>query len=85
MRRTTPQRIAPQRLQLLLRNVATVLVQHGNLQRGQVLVAGEVWAKIRTLLSDSGKLVEGAGPSTPVLTAGWRQLPMGGDLCLQVM
>lgn len=71
-------------LPLLLRSVATVLVQHGELKRGQVLVAGEVWGKIRTLLSDSGKPVERAGPSTPVLTAGWRQPPMGGELCLQV-
>ena len=61
-----------------------MLVQHGQLKRGQVLVAGEVWAKVRTLFNDSGKRVEEAGPSTPVLTAGWRELPSAGELCLQV-
>ena len=69
----------------LCRSVATVLVQHGQLKRGQVLVAGEVWAKIRTLLNDSGKRLNEAGPSMPVLTAGWRELPAVGELCLQVL
>ena len=65
--------------------MATVLIQDGCLQRGQVLVAGEVWAKIRTLLNDSRAQVKKAGPSTPVLTAGWRELPLIGEQCVQVL
>lgn len=46
--------------------VSTALVQHGNLQVGDIVLAGSAWGKVRRLLSDQGKELKLAGPSTPV-------------------
>ncbi|GBP22863.1 Translation initiation factor IF-2, mitochondrial [Eumeta japonica] len=63
---------------------ATVLVQRGTLRKGDVLVAGLGWAKVRALYSADGKPLESAPPSTPVSVIGWRELPSAGDQVLQV-
>ncbi|KAI8916813.1 P-loop containing nucleoside triphosphate hydrolase protein [Entophlyctis helioformis] len=64
-------------------NVATVLVRRGTLRPGSVLVAGNVWCKVRRLLDENGSEVEQAGPSTPVEVMGWKELPQAGDSVLQ--
>ena len=47
-------------------------------------MAGEVLGKIRTMMDWSGQIMKEAPPSIPVLTAGWRELPIVGEKCLQV-
>ncbi len=64
--------------------VATVLVQHGTLRLGNVLVAGTVWGKVRRILGEGRVTVRTAPPSTPVLTVGWKEVPVAGDKCVQV-
>ncbi len=61
-----------------------MVIQHGTLCVGDVLVAGEAWCRVRTMLDDGGGRITQAPPSTPVLTTGWRNMPLAGDICLQV-
>lgn len=59
--------------------VATVLVQRGTLKVGEPLVAGSSWGRIRALVSDSGELVDSAGPSFPVQVLGLSSVASAGD------
>jgi len=59
--------------------VATVLVQEGSLQRGDVFVAGTISGKVRALMDDRGRTVKVAGPSHPVEVMGFDALPDAGD------
>ncbi len=59
--------------------VATVLVQRGTLRGGDIVVAGAEWGRVRALLSDVGKPVTEAGPSTPVEVLGFNGTPDAGD------
>lgn len=52
--------------------IATVLIRRGTLRRGDFIVAGSTWARVRTLRNDAGELVEEAPPGTPVQIDGWR-------------
>ncbi len=61
-----------------------MVVEQGTLKRGDVLVAGQSWGKMRVLLDESRKSVKEAPPSTPVLTVGWKELPAAGDQVIQV-
>ena len=58
---------------------ATVLVQGGTLHQGDVLIAGTTVGRVRTMTNDKGKLIEKAGPSTPVEITGLSEVPMSGD------
>ena len=60
--------------------VATVLVQHGTLRRGDIFVAGEQYGKVRALINDKGERVEEAGPSVPVEVLGLNGTPEAGDV-----
>ena len=60
--------------------VATVLVQHGTLKRGDIFVVGEQWGKVRALINDRGERVEEAGPSVPVEVLGLNGTPEAGDV-----
>jgi translation initiation factor IF-2 len=60
--------------------VATVLVQHGTLRRGDIFVVGEQWGKVRALLNDKGERVDEAGPSVPVEVLGLSGTPEAGDV-----
>ena len=61
-------------------SVATVLVQKGTLKRGDIVVAGDEWGKVRALIDYKGKqLKTGAGPSTPVEVLGLQGTPGAGD------
>jgi translation initiation factor IF-2 len=59
--------------------LATVLVQTGTLKVGDYLVVGSVRGRVKALLSDSGKRVQSASPSTPVEILGLNDLPNAGD------
>ena len=60
--------------------VATVLVQRGTLQQGDIFVVGEQWGKVRALINDQGKRVDAAGPSVPVEVLGLNGTPEAGDV-----
>ncbi len=59
--------------------VATVLVQNGTLKVSDVIVAGAVSGRVRTMLNDRGKPVRRADPATPVAVHGLSGLPNAGD------
>ncbi|MFN8015582.1 MAG: translation initiation factor IF-2 [Acidimicrobiia bacterium] len=59
--------------------VATVLVKKGELNIGDVVVAGQGWGKIRAMFKDDGTAVETAHPSDPVLVLGLSHVPLAGD------
>jgi len=59
--------------------VATVLVQSGTLRKGDVLLAGQEYGKVRALLDENGSPVEEAGPSIPVEVLGLSGSPSAGD------
>lgn len=59
--------------------VATMIVQHGTLRRGDALVAGPVSGRVRAMLDHTGAQLKEAGPSTPVLVMGWGDVPTAGD------
>ena len=59
--------------------VATVLVQHGVLKRGDVVIAGTAIGHVRAMTDHLGKTVKEAGPSVPVEITGLSEAPEGGD------
>ena len=59
--------------------VATVLVQQGTLRKGDVIVAGSVYGKVRVMTDDKGTPVLKAGPSAPVEIIGLNGCPEAGD------
>jgi len=59
--------------------VATVLVQRGTLNTGDIVVAGSEWGRVRALISDLGAQVKSAGPSVPVEILGFNGTPEAGD------
>ncbi len=59
--------------------VATVLVQSGTLRRGDVVLAGSSFGRVRAMLDEDGKPVNEAGPSIPVEIQGLTEVPQAGD------
>ena len=59
--------------------VATVLVQSGTLKRGDVLLAGAAFGRVRAMLDEAGKSIAEAGPSIPVEIQGLSDVPAAGD------
>ena len=59
--------------------VATVLVQNGTLKRGDMVVAGSFFGKVRAITDEAGKQVKDAGPSIPVEILGLNGTPNAGD------
>ena len=59
--------------------VATVLVQAGTLRKGDILLAGQEFGRVRSLFDHNGQAVEEAGPSTPVEVLGLTGTPNAGD------
>jgi translation initiation factor IF-2 len=59
--------------------VATVLVQQGELKKGDYLVCGVQYGRVRALFDETGSQVDGAGPSIPVQVLGLSGVPDAGD------
>ena len=59
--------------------VVRLLVEQGHLAPGQYLVAGTAYGRVRTLQDFSGKTIKSAGPSTPVIVTGFKDLPEFGN------
>ncbi|MBU5426573.1 translation initiation factor IF-2 [Tissierella pigra] len=64
--------------------LATVLVQKGTLQVGDMVVSGSSFGRVRAMLDDKGKRVKKAGPSTPVVILGLSEVPNAGELLYAV-
>jgi translation initiation factor IF-2 len=59
--------------------VATILVQSGTLKRGDVVLAGSSFGRVRAMLDENGKSVTEAGPSFPVEIQGLTEVPSAGE------
>lgn len=59
--------------------VATILVQSGTLNRGDVVLAGASYGRVRAMLDENGKPIQSAGPSIPVEIQGLTEVPSAGD------
>ncbi|MBZ8139794.1 translation initiation factor IF-2 [Rubrivivax gelatinosus] len=59
--------------------VATVLVQSGTLKKGDVVLAGSSYGRVRAMLDEDGKNTESVGPSMPVEIQGLTEVPQAGD------
>ena len=59
--------------------VATILVQSGTLKRGDNLLAGSVFGRIRAMTDENGKNINEAGPSIPVEVQGLSDVPVAGE------
>ena len=59
--------------------VATLLVQSGTLQRGDIVLTGAVYGRVRAMLDENGKPVQAAGPSIPVEIQGLSEVPNAGE------
>ncbi|MGH2735009.1 MAG: translation initiation factor IF-2, partial [Actinomycetota bacterium] len=59
--------------------VASVLVKRGTLYKGDAMIAGVAWGRVRAMLDERGNEVDEAGPGVPVQILGWQALPDAGD------
>lgn len=59
--------------------VASILVQSGTLKKGDVILAGAAFGRVRAMLDENGRQVESAGPSIPVEILGMTEVPQAGD------
>ena len=59
--------------------VATLLVQSGTLQQGDMIIAGEEYGRIRNMFDETQQSIESAGPSSPAVVLGLSKTPNAGD------
>jgi len=59
--------------------VATLLIQSGTLNRGDIVLTGAVFGRVRAMLDENGKPVQAAGPSIPVEIQGLSEVPNAGE------
>jgi translation initiation factor IF-2 len=59
---------------------ATLLIQNGTLKRGDSIVVGTTWGRIKAMFDYEGKPIKKAGPSTPVVVLGLNEVPKAGDI-----
>ena len=64
--------------------IATVLVQQGRLSKGDMLLTGEEFGRVRAMFDENGKEVEHAGPSTPVVVLGLSGAANAGEEAMVV-
>ncbi len=64
--------------------VATILVQSGTLRKGDVLLVGKEYGRVRALFDENGKPVNEAGPSIPIQVLGLSGAPEAGDSAIVV-
>jgi translation initiation factor IF-2 len=60
--------------------IATLLVQNGTLESGDIIVAGTAYGKLKAITDFKGKPIKKAGPSTPVAVMGLSDVPSAGDV-----
>ncbi len=61
-------------------SLATFLVQNGTLEVGDVIVAGNIWGRIKAMFNEQGEQIREAEPSTPVEVLGLSGVPNSGDI-----
>ena len=59
--------------------VATILIQSGTLKRGDVVLAGAVFGRVRAMLDEAGHQIQEGGPSIPVEIQGLSDVPLAGE------
>jgi translation initiation factor IF-2 len=59
--------------------IASVLVRNGTLRRGDVVLCGHTWGRVRAMADDRGRLLKEAGPATPIEIYGLPDVPEAGD------
>jgi translation initiation factor IF-2 len=59
--------------------VATVLIQSGTMKRGDAVLVGSVFGRVRAMLDETGKTINEAGPSIPVEIQGLSEVPVAGE------
>lgn len=64
--------------------MATILVQEGTLKKGDILLAGQEYGRVRAMFDENGAPIEAAGPSIPVVVLGLSGTPLAGDEALVV-
>jgi len=64
--------------------VATAIVKEGTLKKGDYIVYGVNYNKVKTLMDDSGNVIQSAGPSIPVEIIGFESIPEVGDVIIAV-
>lgn len=63
-------------------SVATVLVEKGTLNKGDVVLVGSVYGRVRAMFNSKGKKINQAGPSVPVEILGLNETPQAGDILI---
>ena len=58
---------------------ASVIVDKGTLKKGDALLCGDVYCRVKSILDDKGQILKSAPPSTPVKVLGWSSVPSAGD------
>lgn len=64
--------------------VATILVKSGTLRKGDILLTGHEYGRVRAMLNEAGKSIDEAGPSIPVVVLGLSGTPNAGDVAVVV-
>jgi len=59
--------------------VATIMIQSGTLRRGDIVLAGSAYGRVRAMLDENGKAINEAGPSIPVEIQGLTEVPAAGE------
>lgn len=59
--------------------VATILVQSGTLRKGDIVLAGMQWGRVRAMFDEAGRQIAEAGPSIPAVVVGLQGTPNAGD------
>lgn len=83
-RRTAEGVVVEGRLDRSRGSTATLLVQEGTLQAGDSIVVGLTYGKIRAMFDYTGATLDKAGPSTPAVVIGLRDVPAAGDTFIAV-
>ncbi|EDO16860.1 hypothetical protein Kpol_1024p13 [Vanderwaltozyma polyspora DSM 70294] len=68
----------------MMGNVGTVLVKKGTLRKGDILVCGNTYCKVKNMLTESHNQTNEALPSQAITVLGWKDLPIAGDEVIQV-
>ncbi|NCF61776.1 MAG: translation initiation factor IF-2 [Gammaproteobacteria bacterium] len=64
--------------------IATLLIQQGTLRRGDMILAGQEYGRVRAMFNEAGDAIEEAGPSMPAVVQGLSGVPAAGDEMLAV-